>query len=164
MWGPLELEMSWLLLRAHFSDFNIAFLSVWLFVSTLMKKINSLGFSKWYRFICAGTFEGLFSPINLDSFNTQQKGRWNNVWKNTNIFSPCNLLHQPAFPCSCDYSIMTWLLTITATVGKVKAQHGAISIKGIWNPITSSRAARLLWGWTQKYIKYLLKMLFEGAP
>ena len=102
---------------------------------------NSVGISKWYGLICIDTFRGQFLPISLDSFNTQQKDWWNEVWTNTTMFSPCSLLHQPTLPCTCDYYIMTWLLTITATVGKVKAQHGAISIKGIWNSITSSEAA-----------------------
>lgn len=164
MQGTWEFWMFWLLLRADSSDFNIKSPCVWLFVSTQMKKKNSLGLCKWYSLICVGTFEGLFTPTSLDSFNTQQKERRDKVWKNTNIFLSCNLLHQPAFPCSCDYYIMTWLLTIIATVGKVKARHGAISIKGIWNSITSSKAAWLLCGWTQKYISIYLRCCLKENP
>lgn len=127
-----------------FSDFNIKSPSLWL--CEYPNEKNSTGLSKWYTLTSVGTFEGLFFTYKLRLFQQKTKKRlmeWSleNHW----YFSPCNLLHQPAFPCSRDYYIMTWLLAITATVGKVKAQHGAISIKGIWNSITSSEAAWLLW-------------------
>lgn len=164
MWGTWELGRLWLLLTGHFSDFNIKFPNMWVFMSPQMEKKKITRIMQVIELYLCKHFEGLFLPISLDSFKKQEKDRWNKVWKNNNIFSPCNLLHQEAFPCSCDYYITTWLLTITVTVGKVKAQHGAISIKRIWNSLASSEAACLLWGRTQKYISIYLRCCFKEHP
>lgn len=104
------------------------------------------------------TFEGLFSPTRPQSSPTLKRRKWS--LEQYQRLPSCNPLHQAAFPCSCDYYITTWLLTIIATVGEPKAQHGTISIKGIWMSITSSEVAGLLVGLNWEVYKHLLKMLF----